>query len=1587
MINTENNPLLSDLLAYINKKLNARDAESFIEFSKLYYQSVIFDASESIVIEDLYGAVLSHWNLALGFVETPLVRVFNPCLEQHGWQSKHTIIEVVVKDMPFLLQSLCMEVNRYGFTNHLVLHPVYANRAVHFLEHVPYDVCLVHLEIDRQSDTTVMTSLESSLTAVIRDIIATTEDWGGCLQQMQTVIEALEQSDLTNISEEIKFLQWLNDNHFIFLAYREYQLIKTDTLLGFQAVKGSGLGILRDSIAEIPVENQGVLGITEDAYQVINDASVLITTKATSKATVHRAVFMDYIGIKQYDSQGQVIGEKRFLGLYNSTAYACLLKDIPMVRAKIQQLEQTFLFKPTSHRARTLLFTLQSLPRDELFQASYASLLEFVEGMMQLHQRQRVRVFVRQDVYGHFSSLLIFVPRERYHTETRIKIQQILLEVFEAKNVEFSVKLSESILARLHFIIHSDDGYCIDYDSRDIEAKIVHVLADWRDDFKYLLHDMYGEAIGNQLFNGYQHGFSAAYREDVSCRTALLDIHKIEHLIEQQQSAESLLYSPLTVSDTKKLRFKLFSRGQASLSRCLPMLENMGVKVCNERAYEIHKQDCVDVFWMHDFGLLLDSDTKALNLQDLKPRFEATFEQCWFGNSDNDGFNQLVLRAGLCWQEVNIFRAYFLYLRQIGIAFSQSYVETTLANNSDVVRLLMDYFRRRFDPEIATKNRNLAALALGIEAAIDRVSSLDEDKILRRYLNLMQSAVRTNYFNEPLDELGIPYFATKFDSAHLCEIPSPIPYFEIFVYSPRVEGIHLRGGSVARGGLRWSDRREDFRTEVLGLMKAQMTKNAVIIPTGAKGGFVVKQLHQGLSVQEKSAEVVQCYQILIRGLLDLTDNRKVDQVIKSASVVCYDEDDSYLVVAADKGTATFSDYANTLSLEYDFWLGDAFASGGSVGYDHKMMGITARGAWESVKQHFSRLNININQQAFSVVGIGGMMGDVFGNGMLLSQQIKLVAAFDHEFIFLDPTPDTEISFSERQRLFQLPKAHWSDYDATLLSAGGGIYARHLKSIPLTPQVQQLLNITLEQLSPFELIKALLKAPVDLLWNGGIGTYVKASDESHVEVGDRANDAVRINGHQLRCKVVGEGGNLGFTQAGRIEYALQGGCINTDSIDNSAGVDCSDHEVNIKILVNALVVKGDLTEKQRNLLLQSMTAQVGVLVLQHNIDQNQAITMIENYSGKALNELQELITILEKQGHLNRELEGIPSNELLKQRQLQSLGLCRPEISVLLAYSKQLLKQQLLAEITALEPEYFRHELMGYFPSQLQQQFADEIQNHCLAEEIVANALVNRFVNRMGLMFAFRLVDEMGCSIIAIFNTYPRICHIFGLNPLWCDIELQCTSCDTLALEGLYQEIRCVIERSMSWFLSQSNIDMDYSVYQQGILELKTRLSAFITDKGNQHINQQVDLFIQQGIPSEIALNVVTLDVMYLCLDVIWLNQQTDNELNECAQIFFALMEVLDLYWIRAKIIALPQKTVWESLARHTAREEFNRVCCALSLSVLKQQGDKIQVWSQASAVIMSRYQTLLALVRAETEIELEKIMVLLKELRDLSGAS
>ncbi|MDC9728715.1 MAG: NAD-glutamate dehydrogenase [Methyloprofundus sp.] len=1580
-----NQQMLETLEVYIRNQVKAESADQLVYFAKIYFSYAAFEEVSVRSIEDLYGAMLAQWNQ---FLELPTggqkIHIYNPTVEEHGWQSPHTVIEILIPDMAFILQSVTMEINRYGFANQLVLHPIYwverseagklKNLSKSEIKGAERE-SILHIEIDRQSDPAVIAQLKNSLLDVLSDVRAATDDWSLCVSEMQSEIKHLKAQKNPNQKETIEFLEWIQSDHFVFLGFREYVISEKSAEFGFSVKAKTGLGILRDEMAKIPEGN--FLGISAEAYAVLNTDNVLMLTNATSKSTVHRSVFMDYIGIKQYNKEGVVVGEKRFLGLYSSSAYSCELKTIPLVREKIQALMQRSEFINSSHTARSLLFVLSSLPRDELFQAQLSDLFEYSLGVLQLQERQRVRVFVRHDIYGHFVSLLIFVPRERYNTESRKKIQQILVNIFKGEDTEFSINLTESILARIHFVIHSKEGCSVDYDVAEIEQRIVQALSNWNDELSTELHFAFGEAEANSYLQAYSDGFSAAYRESISPRTALLDLKRFDKIEKQKLTALGVLYSPLTAVEQKQLFFKLYCfGGQASLSRSLPILENMGVKVCSENPYEIKKRGQDKPFWIHDFGLEY-TNVAGLNLETLKPNFQEAFEQCWAGNIENDGFNALVIQADLSWRDVNFVRAFYFYLRQIGIAFSQSYVERTLVENGNVVRLLVQLFYQRFSGAIASDS-DIDTCVEEVNGLIEQVKSLDEDRILRRYLNLILAAERTSFFNNTVDEKGVPYFSTKFKSEKISEIPFPVPYYEIFVYSPRLEGVHLRGGAVARGGLRWSDRREDFRTEVLGLMKAQMTKNSVIVPTGAKGGFVVKT---DCSKEGMAAEGLACYHIFIRGLLEITDTYKADVVIKPEQVTCYDDDDPYLVVAADKGTARFSDYANALSKEYNFWLDDAFASGGSVGYDHKEMGITAKGAWVSVQHHFGALGVDIQKTPFTVVGIGSMVGDVFGNGMMLSKQIKLVAAFDHESIFLDPTPNMASSFVERERLFNLPRSGWGDYDHSLISAGGGVYSRQEKEITLSDEVKEVLGIKAAHLTPNELIKAILCAPVDLLWNGGIGTYVKAENELNVDVGDRANDSLRINGVELRCKVVGEGGNLGFTQSGRIEYAQQGGYINTDSIDNSAGVDCSDHEVNIKILLNSLLAKGDMTTKQRDKLLASMTDQVAELVLKNNYAQNNAISMIKVEATSVWQNIKALIAHLETNAHLDCALEKLPNEKEMRARKTSGQGLMRPEISVLLAYTKQLLKTELLAEAEHVNLNLYQCILADYFPEQLQSAYADDIQTHRLAKEIAANQLINSLVNRLGIVFPYRFMKELSCSAAELVNTYNLVCRVFEIDTLWqMQSELDGEVAETV-LNGIKLSIRKWVERAMYWFVRNEPNPEDAEHYVDSIAELTGDLNRLVTEHEQKQIDKVTDDLLNEGVSADLALKIAQIDVLFSCLNAVKVHEKSKYSLQDMTAGLFYQASHLNLGWVLQQILLLPKENSWEALSRRAMLDEYHQVSCVLLKSVFREEGskleDKLNAWQEKYAVEIERYSNLVNSASSDDDIQLDKIVVIL----------
>src|SRR5262245_10186083 len=1278
-------------------------------FMRRYYRHADPDELLGRAPADVAGAALSHYRLAASRPQgTAQVRVHNPAAAD-GWTSPYTVVEVVTDDMPYLVDSVTMELSRLGRGIHAVIHPqlVVRRNVTGSLSEVvdtsdpavaPADSDVeswIHVEIDRETDSDELGDIERNLQRVLRDVREAVEDY---LKMRETAVRLSDELvklppevPAEEASEVADLLRWLAADHFTFLGYREYVLGVEDGEDVLRSRPGTGLGILRSDRRL----STSFRELSPEARAKAKEPRLLTLTKANSRATVHRPSYLDYVGIRSFGPDGEVIGERRFLGLLRTTAYVESVMTIPVVRRKAKEVLSRAGFPPASYSGKALRQVLEEYPRDELFQISVDELLPTATSVLHLQERRRLRLFLRRDDYGRFVSALVYLPRDRYTTEVRETMEEILREELGGLGVDHTAQLSESVLARVHFVVRVDPAAITDYDVARIEARLAAAARSWADDFNEAMVEICGEEAAVDLCRRYEHAFPEAYKEDFPARTAVADLRRLEDLASEHELGMNL-YEPDEARPGER-RFKIYKLGAPlSLTGVLPVLQRMGVEVVDERPYGVEGKDSTPA-WIYDFGLRYDASRLAAPPGALRELFQDAFAAVWRGQAENDGFNALVLLAGLSWQEAMVLRAYAKYLRQGTSTYSQDYMEQALTSNPRIAMLLAKLFAARLDPALAAAGpgggspaTNASAeivpgIVAEIEGALDSVASLDQDRILRAFLAVIQATLRTNYFQRDAAGRPKPYLSIKLDPRAVPNLPAPRPRYEIWVYSPRVEGVHLRFGPVARGGLRWSDRREDFRTEILGLVKAQMVKNAVIVPVGAKGGFVVKRPADPADREAWLAEGIACYRTFIRGLLDLTDNLVGGKVVPPSQMVRHDGDDTYLVVAADKGTATFSDIANELSKEHGFWLGDAFASGGSAGYDHKAMGITARGAWESVKRHFREMGVDCQRQDFTAVGIGDMSGDVFGNGMLLSEHTRLVAAFDHRHIFLDPNPDAAASYAERRRLFDLPRSSWADYNVGAISAGGGVYPRSAKSIPLSPEVRRRLGIGSDEdggdaqtaMTPQELIRAILVAPVDLLWNGGIGTYVKASTESNADVGDRANDAVRVDGAALRCKCVGEGGNLGLTQRGRVEYALAGGRINSDAIDNSAGVDTSDHEVNIKILLDEMVRGGELTESQRNELLVAMTDEVAELVLRHNYDQNVALATALAQGPAMLHVHARLMRRLENDGELDRTLECLPTDRQIKERQQNGRGLTAPEFAVLLAYAKISLAEQLL----------------------------------------------------------------------------------------------------------------------------------------------------------------------------------------------------------------------------------------------------------------------------------------------------------------------
>ncbi len=1600
---SDTNERLEQVRALVKTKVAAEQRATIEELVRRYFGQVDPEDLAQRQAADLYGAALSHWSF--GRKREPgraRIRVFNPTIEEHGWQSTHTIVEIVNDDMPFLVDSVTMEANRHGLTLHLIIHPVLAverDAGGTLMRLAPEGSdarreSFIHVEIDRTTDPARLEALGTDLGRVLSDVRMAVEDWKKMQGRLPVILAEIDDSapplPPAELTEGKAFLRWLAENHFTILGYRCHDLLTLDGEDVLRIVPGSSLGILRETQSKDVAASFAALPPEVRAYARVPD--LLIITKANARSTVHRPGYLDYIGVKRFDRNGEVCGEHRFLGLYTSAAYSAKPADVPLLRHKTANVVARAGLAPGSHAGKALLNILETYPRDELFQTSEDDLLSTAMGILHLGERQRFRLFVRRDPFGRFLSCLIFAPRENYTTELRVKWQELLTQAFNGTGADFNVHLSESMLARILITVRTTPGTVPAFDLRELEAQLAAAARRWEDDLRDALIEALGEARGSDLFHRFGGAFPAGYREDFAARVAVPDIEMMSRLSADEPLGLNL-YRPLEAAPGE-LRFKLFHRGSpVALSESLPMLERMGLRVLDEHPHRIAPPGVPPV-WMHDFGLLSAIPDAEIEIDSLHAVFEEAFGRVFRGEVENDDFNRLVVAARLPADDVVVLRAYARYIRQIGFPLSQAFVQATLAAHAGIARQLVELFDARFDPEGGAGSAARAAGEVrAIEASLESVDNLSEDRVLRQYLALILATTRTNRWRRDANGRRRSFLSFKFDPSKVPGLPDPKPMFEIFVYSPRFEGVHLRGGRVARGGLRWSDRPEDFRTEVLGLVKAQMVKNIVIVPVGSKGGFVLKRAPAAADREAFMKEGIACYQDYLRGLLDLTDNRVGEAIVPPPQVKRHDADDPYLVVAADKGTATFSDFANAVSKEYGYWMGDAFASGGSVGYDHKAMGITARGAWESVKRHFREMGVDTQTTDFTVVGIGDMSGDVFGNGMLLSRHVRLVAAFDHRHIFLDPDPDPGSSFVERKRLFGLPRSSWADYDSRLVSAGGGIHPRAAKSIAITPEVRQALGITADALTPTELVNAILKAPVDLLYNGGIGTYVKASGESHAEVGDRANDVLRVNGNELRCRVVVEGGNLGCTQLGRIEYALAGGRINTDAIDNSAGVDTSDHEVNIKVLLSLPIAEGELTEKQRNALLAEMTDDVAALVLRDNYFQTQVLSVTGRIAPQMLDAQQRFMQFLEKTGRLNRALEFLPSDEELDERRAAGRGLTNPERAVLLAYGKIWLYDELLASTLPDDP-WVVTALVRYFPKALREKYAAYMPRHALKREIIATHVTNSMVNRVGSTYAHRLSETTGARPHEIVRAYLLSREIFAFVPLWQAIEALDSSADDKVQSTMLIDTSRQLERGTTWFLRSRRLPEDMAAtiahFTQRVVALSTRLPELLDAGDRARIAAAAADYVAQGVPEELASRVVTLDTLHSTLDIVEIAGATGRPVELVAEIYFELSTCLGLPWLRERISALPGDQHWKMLARGAMHDDLSGLQRTITGEVLTGGGSLaasaaiIASWQDRNRRAIERTQQLFSEFRTATSADAAMLSVALRELRNLT---
>jgi glutamate dehydrogenase len=1407
-----------------------------------------------------------------------------------------TLIDIINDDMPFLVDSTIGLLTERGYDVRLALHPVLSVKrdgtgkltgveAKASPDSQAIRESFLHIHLSRITAEEA-NALEEDLKGVFADVRVAVLDWRAMQQRLREAISAYQKNPppipIEELTESIAFLQWLLDNHFTFLGLREYKFVGGAKKGVLEPVAETGLGILRKAEIEVLKRGDELVSISPQIREFLNEPAALIITKSDVRATVHRRSAMDYVGVKLFDAEGNLSGELRAIGLFTSSAYTQNPNEIPLLRKKLQRVVAASGFSPSGHSGKALVAVLESFPRDELFQIDADVLAEMAQGILRLEERPRARLFVRRDKFDRFVSAFVFIPRDRFDSDVRRKVGEILAESFDGRVVSFAPSFGEGTLVRVHFIILRNLGKEPKPDLVALEQRIVEAVRNWDD---RLESSLIAKGASQARITRWRGAFPPGYRDETDPQASLKDIEEIDALSDDQIGVE-FLKAP--TDGPNEFHSRLYHRGEAiALGRRLPILENLGLQAISETTHILSPTSGSGRAVIHD--VLLQAPANAAIGGETFANLEAAFIAVWTGMAENDPFNGLTLREGIAWRDVALLRALGRYIRQSAASFSPDYMAQTLVKYSPIARQLVSLFYALFDPK-ANNEKDAEAAQAKIEKALVDVYNLDEDRIIRRYVNLVTSIIRTNFFQAPKADGEPPLLNFKINSKLVEGLPEPKPFAEIFVYAPDVEAVHLRGGHIARGGIRWSDRPEDFRTEVLGLAKAQNVKNAVIVPVGAKGGFIPKRLKIGDSREAMQAEGVRAYTRFISSLLDITDNLQGDTVVPPVDTVRRDGDDPYLVVAADKGTATFSDTANGIARRHGFWLDDAFASGGSAGYDHKKMGITAKGAWEAVKRHFREIDVDIQTTPFTVIGVGDMSGDVFGNGMLLSRKIRLLAAFDHRDIFIDPNPDPETSFKERERMFALPRSSWQDYDKSLVSKGGGVFSRSLKAIPLAPEIKALTGLRADKATPQELMHALLQVSADLLWFGGIGTYVKASNEAQADAGDRANDGIRVDANELKVKVVGEGANLGVTQRGRVEFALGGGRINTDAVDNSAGVNSSDIEVNIKIGLSRAEAAKRLTRENRNTLLADMTNDVAALVLRNNYLQTLCLSVALEQGTTENSYAIQLMQQLEKSGELDRKIEYLPTDSQIIERDLKGGGLTRPELAVVMAYAKISLYGEILASGVPDDP-YLSRELKRYFPKAMQERFADDIENHKLRREIIATMLANSMINRGGPSFMAYISGETSAEPSDIAAAFAAARDSYDFLSLNTALDALDAKIPGMLQNKLYAELQLLLRWTTVWFLRHEKLDQGLQQligkYRDGLAKVDAVLAKTVPEADLKAMHERQSGLEKQGVPADLARKLASHRFLQRAPDIVKIADTSGASIEAVAAALFA----------------------------------------------------------------------------------------------------